>query len=271
MQNSEVKGLSRNNRSTLARAPGGQMQGGATQAMRCHCRGAPTQQMPARRRTPSGCGPQARWLRCSRLTYNPVCSSLAPCQRAWGPAAKWACYYVTDPNREESGLCLYKAPWFEIKSSGCCAGSKLFSCASGMLLLEERRENSRARARDCATRAANPEPCKGIRAVRHIDHRRTQALLFLGACPRIRRGRVPGLAGADARRRDAGDVRYIVEERQRSRCPFAAGTQRAHGGCTAIAALLVVNDVHGHRLLLAPCARRASPMRATPSNSRTGS
>jgi hypothetical protein len=82
-------------------------------------------------------------------------------------------------NREESGLCLYKAPWLEINSSGCCAGSKLFSCASGMLLLEERRENSRARARDCATRAANPEPCKGIKAVRHIDHRRTQALFFL--------------------------------------------------------------------------------------------
>jgi len=28
----------------------------------------------------------------------------------------------------------------------------------------------------------------------------------LGACPRIERGRVPGLEGADARRRDAGDV-----------------------------------------------------------------
>ena len=64
---------------------------------------------------------------------------------------------------------------------------------------------------------------------------------------------------------------YIVEERQRSRCPCAAGTRRAHGGCAAIAALLVVNDVHGHRLLLAPCARRASPMRATPPNSRAGS
>jgi hypothetical protein len=99
--------------------------------------------MPARRRAPSGCGPKARWLRCSllacdsrangnaktvflgvgvgigigvelfkdrsrsrfrprprelikshrlfnpappeaMLTYNPVCSSLAPCQRTWG-------------------------------------------------------------------------------------------------------------------------------------------------------------------------------------------
>ena len=35
------------------------MQGAATQAMRCHRRGAATPQMPARRRAPSGCGPQA--------------------------------------------------------------------------------------------------------------------------------------------------------------------------------------------------------------------
>jgi hypothetical protein len=32
------------------------MQGDATQAMRCHRRGAATKQMPARRRAPSGCG-----------------------------------------------------------------------------------------------------------------------------------------------------------------------------------------------------------------------
>jgi hypothetical protein len=46
----------------------------ATQALRrnaCvarHRRGAATKQMPARRRAPTGCGPQARWLRCSLLT-----------------------------------------------------------------------------------------------------------------------------------------------------------------------------------------------------------
>ncbi len=52
-------------------------------------RGAATKQMPARRRAPSGCGPQARWLCCSLLTYHPgYSSSLAPRQRAWGPAAK---------------------------------------------------------------------------------------------------------------------------------------------------------------------------------------
>jgi hypothetical protein len=34
----------------------------------------------------------------------------------------------------------------------------------------------------------------------------TPLRMCLGACPRIRRGRVPSAAGADARRRDAGDV-----------------------------------------------------------------
>src|SRR5947208_8491022 len=55
-----------------------------------HRRGAATKQMPARRRAPPGCGPQARWLCCSLLTYRPgYSSSLAPRHRAWGPAAKW--------------------------------------------------------------------------------------------------------------------------------------------------------------------------------------
>jgi hypothetical protein len=45
---------------------------------------------------------------------------------------------------------------------------------------------------------------------------------------------------------------YIVEERQRRRHPRVAGTRRAHGDCGAISALLVVDDVHRHRLLLAP-------------------
>ena len=41
-----------------------------------------------------------------------------------------------------------------------------------------------------------------VLAVRHL----TAKAQRLGACPRIGRGRVPGLEGADARRRDAGDV-----------------------------------------------------------------
>ena len=85
----------------------------------------------------------------------------------------------------------------------------------------------------------------------------------LGARPRIRRGRVPSAAGAAARRRDAGDVSAHRRGAPTQQMPRGAGTQRAHGGCTAIAALLVVNDAQRHRLLLAPCARRASPLRAT--------
>jgi hypothetical protein len=52
----------------LARALGGQMRGAATQATQCHRRGTATKQMPARRRAPLGCGPQALWLCCSLLT-----------------------------------------------------------------------------------------------------------------------------------------------------------------------------------------------------------
>src|SRR5437867_9895032 len=64
-----AKGRSENKVCILARAPGGQMQGAATQAMWWHRRGGARPQMPARRRAPPGCGPQARWLCCSLLTY----------------------------------------------------------------------------------------------------------------------------------------------------------------------------------------------------------
>ena len=65
-------------------------------------RGAATKPIRAlRRRAPPGCGPQARWLRCSLLTYRTgYCSSLASRQRAWGPAAKCPYYFVTDPKPE---------------------------------------------------------------------------------------------------------------------------------------------------------------------------
>ena len=62
----------------LARAPGGQMQGAATQAMWWHRRGAATKQMPARRRAPAGCGPQARWLCCSLLTAGMLVARALP-------------------------------------------------------------------------------------------------------------------------------------------------------------------------------------------------
>jgi len=63
-------GPPQNNIYTLARAPGWQMQGAATKAMPGRIvEEAATTQMPARRRAPVGCGPQARWRCCSLLTY----------------------------------------------------------------------------------------------------------------------------------------------------------------------------------------------------------
>jgi hypothetical protein len=47
----------------------------------------------------------------------------------------------------------------------------------------------------------------------------------------------------------------MIEKRQRSRCPRQAGTRGTHGGCTTIAALLVVNDVPASP---PPCALRLS-------------
>jgi hypothetical protein len=54
------------------RAPRGQMRGGATQAMLAHRRGAPTKQMPTRRRNPLGArGVAGQYLRCSSSTMCP--------------------------------------------------------------------------------------------------------------------------------------------------------------------------------------------------------
>ena len=64
------------------------MRGATTKAMSDIVEERQTKQMPARRRAPAGCGPQACWLCCSLLTYRPgYSSSLAPRQRAWGSAA----------------------------------------------------------------------------------------------------------------------------------------------------------------------------------------
>ena len=92
-----------------------------------HRRGAATPQMPARRRAPTGCGSQARWLCCSLLTYQRVCSSLAPRQRAWEPAAKCTTYFLTDPKLRilsavsppPSALCFLRASptWFDVTAA----------------------------------------------------------------------------------------------------------------------------------------------------------
>ncbi|HYK89994.1 MAG TPA: TetR/AcrR family transcriptional regulator, partial [Acidobacteriota bacterium] len=73
------------------------------------------------RRALSGFGPQARWLCCSLLAYHPgYSSSLAPRQRAWGPAAKCevilapalrARLEITGPSRRcdsDPGLAFYE-------------------------------------------------------------------------------------------------------------------------------------------------------------------
>jgi len=63
-------------------------------------------------------------------------------------------------------------------------------------------------------------------------------------------------------------VDVIVKEKQRSSWPTPPRTLRAHGGCKAYTASLVVDDVP-HRLLLAPCLHLTSPMRATSCTPRT--
>src|SRR5437773_6799317 len=66
------------------------MRGAATQAMSDIVEERQQSRCPPAAAPLRACGPQARWLCCSLLTYRPgYCSSLAPRQRAWGPAAKW--------------------------------------------------------------------------------------------------------------------------------------------------------------------------------------
>jgi hypothetical protein len=49
-------------------------------------------------RAPSGCGPQARWLCCSLLTYRiGYASSLAPRQRALGACSRMRTYFCANP------------------------------------------------------------------------------------------------------------------------------------------------------------------------------
>src|SRR5438552_16016267 len=76
-------------------------------------------------RAPPGCGPQARWLCCALLTYRPgYCSSLAPRQRAWGPAAK--CEVISaralrgerSRRPDEYCLCVQTGIWYVLQTPG---------------------------------------------------------------------------------------------------------------------------------------------------------
>jgi hypothetical protein len=92
--------------------------------------------MPARRRSPSGCGSRARWRCCSLLTYYPAwlglpaqISSLAPCQRTCEPAAK--CEFISARalrSRFPTGMLLAPSSWgkalcqtihFKVKRGPC--------------------------------------------------------------------------------------------------------------------------------------------------------
>jgi hypothetical protein len=102
-ENFGLKGPSMNDVCTLARAPDVQMRGAPTQAMPCPSsrrRNEADARPPPR---PSGLrppGPLAALL----APYIPprVCSSLTPCQRAWGSAAKCKRFSLTGPNQEQA-------------------------------------------------------------------------------------------------------------------------------------------------------------------------
>src|SRR5439155_15071857 len=65
------------------------MRGAATKAMSDIVEERQRSRCPPAAAPLRACGPQARWLCCSLLTYRPgYSSSLAPRQRAWGTAAK---------------------------------------------------------------------------------------------------------------------------------------------------------------------------------------
>ena len=96
--------------------------------------------------------------------------------------------------------------------------------------------------------------------------------LALGVCPSNRRGRVPGLAGADARRRDAGDVvahRRVAPTKQMSppgRNP--KGAWALHDDRSRCSSSTMRNDIaSSSRLALpvqAPCARPLLLLGQTP-------
>src|SRR5208337_3824918 len=84
----------------------------------------------------------------------------------------------------------------------------------------------------------------------------------LGACPRIRRGRVSSAAGQMQGGATQAMSMYIVEERQRRRCPAAIETLWAHGDCgrslRCSLSTMCIDIASSSRLELAsqaPCAR----------------
>ena len=84
----------------LARAPGGQMQGAATQAMQGHRRGAATNQMPARRSAPPGYGPARSLAALLTPCMHPGMLVARALPASLGAAAKCKRYSLTGPKQE---------------------------------------------------------------------------------------------------------------------------------------------------------------------------
>ena len=98
-----------------------------------------------------------------------------------------------------------------------------------------------------STAAADPGMSAALHSVGLLDVLSSTSagpsVARLGARPRIERGRVPSATGADARRRDAGDVDVHRRGAPTQQMPLAARNPLGAWVLRAISALLVVNDV----------------------------
>ena len=110
--------------------------------------------------------------------------------------------------------------------------------------------------------AKDPSQCRDARAAPGEALERPTVPVMGGAALRAPRGRTQG--GATTA------IREIAEERQRSERPRAAATRRAHGGCGRMRRRSS-GPMSRIGPLLPPGLRLASPMRATPPITGTGS
>src|SRR5438093_8793727 len=115
-------------------------------------------------RAPAGCGPQARWLCCSLLTYRAgYSSSLAPRQRAWGPAAK--CEFIS-----------------------ARALRQLFGPTHKSVAGPGRARDLKALSRSCYVLATSQTPGFGKKNLDHADSRPAGLFPSFGGSIRLRSG-----------------------------------------------------------------------------------
>jgi len=139
-----------------------------------HRRGAATPQIPARRRAPLGCGSQARWLCCSLLTYQRVCSSLATRQRAWEPAAKCTTYFLTDPKPTSP-------PPLDVRSFSEYIFSRARDCNEKKALLSSRHRHLRLYHDERICSDCQHSKCEGQSQYDRISYIRRRMLLVCGS------------------------------------------------------------------------------------------